>query len=458
MADLPEQLSATMRPAALPSVAIVGRANVGKSSLFNAICRERVAIVDARPGITRDRIAREITINERPIELVDTGGVGMESAQEIVDDVEMQIEIAIMQADLVLLVVDAQAGVHPLDKMIAGRLREGQKHTLVVANKSEREIDAQSAGDFYALGLGEPLLTAAAHRWGVTDLCERIVEELPESLGPAPDIDAVKLAIVGRRNVGKSTLINRLAREPRVVVSELPGTTRDSVDVRILVGETDFIVIDTAGVRRKKQINESVEFYSQVRTEAAVRRADVVVFMVDAPEEIGKVDKQFAAYIVDNYRPCVVAVNKIDRAGDVDPAQFDEYVHFHLPNLRFAPVVCISAQTGRRVPALLDMVQGLRSQALERVGTGALNRAMQEITTRKHPPSRGARPGNILYATQVGTEPPTIALFCNDSAKITPDYERYLANQLRQRMPFSSIPIRFAIRRRGGPQEEGDER
>ena len=440
----------------IPSVAIVGRANVGKSSIFNAICKERVAIVDPTPGVTRDRVAREVRLGDRLIELVDTGGVGMESATEIVEDVEMQIEIAVTQADLVLLVVDAQVGVHPLDLTISRRLRAAGKSVLVVANKAERRIDGRSVGDFHALGLGEPHPMSAAHRRGIGDLVERVAQELPPA-APAPaESLAARLAIVGRRNVGKSALINRLAQGPRVIVSELPGTTRDAVDVRIQVGDEAVVIIDTAGVRKRQQVKDSVDFYSQARTEDAVRRADVVVLMLEAPGEIGKLDKQLAAYVVEHYKPCLVAVNKLDLVEGINPAEFVEYVRFHLPNLRFAPVTCISALTGHNVPALLDMAHGLREQSLVRVRTSELNRAMQSITARKRPPSKTNKLGNILYATQVGAAPPTIALFANDSARITPDYERYLANQLRSELPFHNVPIRFVTRRRHGAGEEGE--
>ena len=443
----------------LPSVAIVGRANVGKSSLFNAICRQRVAIVDPTPGVTRDRIVREVTLQGRTFELVDTGGAGMESGDEITADVEMQIEIAITQAALVLLVVDAQTGLHPLDETTARRLREAGKDVIPVANKSEHERDARAAVDFFALGFGEPVRTAAAYGQGIRDLLERVASALPKTEEAPPRPESIKLAIVGRRNVGKSTLINYLAQEPRVVVSELPGTTRDSVDVRIRISRNgkeamDFVAIDTAGVRKRQQISESVDFYSHVRTQQAIKRADVVVHIVDAPGEIGKVDKQLADHVTSNYKPCVLAVNKIDMVKPPE-GEFNEYVRWHLPGLRFAPVVCISAKTGMNVFRLMELAQGLREQSMVRVKTSELNEAMSKITARKRPPTKGNRPGNILYATQVGTQPPTIALFVNDSANIPDDYERYLANQLWWEFAFSSVPVRFVVRRRGKPSEKG---
>ena len=440
----------------IPSVAIVGRANVGKSSLFNAICQRRVAIVDPTPGVTRDRIVQEVQAGGRTFELVDTGGVGMESAAEIVADVDMQIEIAITQAYLVLLVVDAQVGLHPLDRAIAQRLREARKNVLVIANKSERRRDAESAVDFFALGLGEPIAVSAAHTEGIGRVLERIVENLPPPGEVTQLPEPIKLAIVGRRNVGKSTLVNYLAREPRVVVSEVPGTTRDSVDVRLRWGELDILAIDTAGVRKKRQMSESVEFYSHVRTLHAIGRCDVAVHMLEAPSPVSKVDMQLAGHVAAERKPCILALNKMDLAQGKTQEQFERYVRWQLPPLKFAPLVFISARTGQNVLALLEAVQELHRQSLVRVGTGELNRAMEEITARRHPRSKGARPGNILYATQVGVGPPTIALFVNDSAWITEDYERYLANQLRARLPFSSIPIRFLTRRRQ-PVPEGEQ-
>jgi len=439
----------------LNSVAIVGRANVGKSSLFNAICGGRVAIVDSAPGVTRDRIAREVSLGGRTVELVDTGGVGMESAAEIVADVEMQIAIAIAQADLVLLVADAQAGVQPLDREIAQWLREADKRVLVVANKAERPRDAQAAVEFFELGFGEPICTSAAHRRGLTELSERILAALPHQQDVPPTPPALKLAIVGRRNVGKSTLINCLARQPRVVVSELPGTTRDSVDVHFQMGDQHFVAIDTAGVRRKKQLSEPVEFYSQARTRQAIQRADVVLHLMDATDQITRMDRQLADEIISSHKPCVIVLNKMDLVPEGLEKDFEQYVSGQLPGLRFAPLVCISALTGQHVLELVEVAQELRQQGETRVKTSELNRAVKEIVARRRPASRTNMPGNILYATQVDVLPPTIALFVNDSAHITPDYERYLANQLRNRLPYSHIPIRFVVRRRQRVPNEG---
>jgi len=433
----------------IPSVAIVGRANVGKSTLFNALCRSRIAIVDPTPGITRDRIAQEARVHDRTVELVDTGGVGMESAVEIADDVDMQIQIAIAQAHLILFVVDARAGRHPLDNEIAQRLRLAEKQVMVVANKADQDKDAQGVGEFFALGLGDPLAVSATQGKGMEELRDRIVALLPPAEEAEARREPIKVAFVGRRNVGKSTLINFLARAPRVIVSEMPGTTRDSVDVRFEAGDLDFIAIDTAGVRKKKQIIESVDFYSHVRTENAIARADVVVHILDAATNIGKVDKQLADQVTTRYKPCVIAVNKMDLVAQMaGEEEFLEYVRSHLPGLRFAPVVCMSAKTGENVFQMLGVAHELFEQAKERVRTSELNKVVGAIVTKRRPPSRTRHLGNILYATQLGSQPPTIALFVNDSATIAPDYERYVANQLRAALPFSNVPVRLVIRRR----------
>ena len=447
------------------SVAIVGRANVGKSSLFNALCGRRVAIVDSTPGITRDRVAREIRLDERTVEIVDTGGVGMESAEQIAADVDMQIQIAIAEAHLILMVVDARHGVHPLDRQIARRLRQAEKRVLVVANKAERQQDQHASGEFYEFGFGQPVCTSATQRYGITDLEQGILQKLPVQAEPQePGEEPLKLAIVGKRNAGKSTLINFLTQEERVVVSEMPGTTRDSVDVRFQFGDgarlREFIAIDTAGVRKKKQLKESVDFYSQVRTEHSIRRADVVVLMLDATVDITKVDLQLADQVVSHYKPCIVALNKFDLISeDFSDEKFISYVWREMPGLRFAPLVLMSAFTGENVIPMLEVVEKLHEESHVRVKTSELNDVMQEATGRRHPPSFDSRPANILYATQVDVAPPTIALFVNDAADIDDRYRRYLSNQLRDALPFSDIPLRFVTRRRHkAPEKSGGHR
>lgn len=431
----------------VPSVVIVGRPNVGKSSLFNAIYGSRVAIVEPTPGVTRDRITRVIERGETAFELVDTGGMGLE--EELAEHVERQIRIAIEQADLVLLVVDIRQGLQPLDRQIADELRRAGKQVLLVANKCDRAEQEAAAADFYALGFAELLTTSSTHRRGIQELLEKIEGILPEA--PPPErTEPMKIAFVGRRNVGKSTLVNYLAREPRVLVSEVPGTTRDAVDVHFRVDGIEFVAIDTAGVRRRKQLKENIDYYSNVRSHDSIRRADVVVHMMEAPIEVSRLDKQLASDIVEQHKPCVLAMNKLDLAMDTTWEEWEEYVRDRLKGVSYAPLVLISALTGEGVMPLLQTAQALHEQSFVRVSTGQLNRAMQEMTDRQPPPSTPSRQGRIFYATQVGVKPPTVALFTNYPELISDGYKRYLANQLRQRFAFTSIPIRFLVRGRQG--------
>jgi len=433
----------------IPTVVIVGRPNVGKSSLFNALCGQRVAIVEPTAGVTRDRISRTLTHGQTAFELVDTGGMGLEDADELAEDVQMQILIAIEQADLVLLVVDGKEGLQPLDNEIAQRLRQAGKDVIVVVSKCDRQADEALAADFYSLGLPQVRVTSATQRRGIEDLLDAVADALPEATPADPEApEPMRIAFVGRRNVGKSTLINYLANEPRVLVSEVPGTTRDSVDVRFRMGDLEFIAIDTAGLRRAKQIKDSIDYYSVARSRNSIRRADVVVLMMEAPMEIGRLEKQLADHVSSLYKPCVLAVNKMDLALGTEAEQFELYVRDRLPGAAFAPVVCISAETGRDVERLLGVAQLLHVQSLIRVPTGEINRAMQEAMGRQRPPSTSTTLCKIYYATQVSVKPPTIVLFTNDPSLITDDYKRYLANYLRARFAYNAIPIRFRVRAR----------
>ncbi len=431
----------------IPSVVIVGRPNVGKSSLFNAIYGSRVAIVEPTAGVTRDRITRTIERDGAALELVDTGGLGLE--QELAEHVEEQIRVAIEQANLVLLVLDVKKGPQPLDHQLADRLRKAGKEVLPVVNKCDRPEEEAAAADFYALGFPELYPASAAQRRGIDRLMDRVWELVPEADAPEA-AEPMKLAIVGRRNVGKSTLVNYLARKPRVVVSELPGTTRDSVDVHFRMDDMEFVAIDTAGVRKRKQLKDSIDFYSTARSFRSIRRSDVVVHMMEAPVEVSRLDRKLADQIIQRHKPCVLAMNKVDLAEGTTYAEWEEYVRDRLPGIAFAPLVCVSGLTGDGVLYLIQTAQALHEQSFVRVGTGELNRAMEEITNRVPPPSTGSRQGRIYYATQVDVKPPTVVLFANYPELIGENYKRYLANQLRETFPFTSIPIKFFVRGRGG--------
>ncbi len=447
-------LTATM--ARVPAVVIVGRPNVGKSSLFNAIYGSRVSIVEPTPGVTRDRVSRTVERDGLAFELVDTGGMGLHDSEELAADVQKQILTAIEQADLVLLVVDAQDGLQPMDGEIAARLREAGKRTLLVVNKCDEPREEAAASDFYALGFPEMFTVSAAHRRGIADLVDEVAAALPETRasGETPAPEPMKMAIVGRRNVGKSTLVNFLAHEPRMIVSEIPGTTRDAVDVRFRIGELEFIAIDTAGLRRNKQVKSSIDFYSAARSRSAILRADVTVLLMEAPLEIGRLEKHLADFITAEYRPCILAMNKMDLAHGVSREEFQVYIRERLPGVGFAPLVFISAQTGENVMHMVEAARTLYEQISIRVPTSDLNKVIEQATSRRPPPATGTRLGRIYYATQVAVKPPTVALFANEPELIGENYLRYLANQLRAAFGFNAIPIKFLVRAREHAKRE----
>jgi GTP-binding protein len=435
----------------LPVVAIVGRPNVGKSSLLNALCGRRVSIVEPTPGVTRDRVSVEMERGELRFELWDTGGIGIEDADDLTAEVERQIAIAMEMATLLLFVVDVRAGGTPLDEGVAERVRRAKKPHLLVANKAdEPALDAHGA-DFYRLGLGSPLPVSARERRNLEDLLDRMEDILRQASGPveARDEPLMKLAVVGRRNAGKSTLINALAGADRVITSEVPGTTRDAVDIRFSRGGRSFVAIDTAGLRKKKSVRSSVEFYSRVRAEESIRRCDVALLVIDATEKVGRVDKQIADYVVSHYRGCVVALNKWDRVpSDVGPDAYVRYLHETLPGLHFAPVTFLSAMTGLNVDGTLDLALEIFRQMLTRVSTAEVNRVIEEAQRVRRPPIRKGRQPKIFFAAQTEVNPPTVVLFANFPAFIKSDYRRYLQNRLREALPCSEVPIKLVFRMR----------
>lgn len=436
---------------ALPRVVIVGRPNVGKSSLLNALRRARVSIVDPRAGITRDRVSVLVRHNERYFELVDTGGIGLVDDDHLETQVEEQIRFAIERATVILFVVDASADPTALDLEVAQRLRQTDKPVVVVANKVDDPRHEPQAAAFVRLGHGTPICTSALHGRGRTELLDRVVELLGEAAvteGPAAPV--MKLAIVGKRNAGKSTLVNALAGEERMIVSEIPGTTRDAVDVRFERDGRTFVAIDTAGVRKKSSMND-IDFYSHTRALKSIRRADVVLLLIESMVPVAEVDLKLAAAVLEEYKPVVLAVTKWDLARDrTTAAEFGEYLTRVIPALNFAPVVFLAARTGENVQAAVDVALSLHAQANIRLPTAGLNEVLQEILALRGPsPKRGTKPLKIYYATQVAVAPPTIVLFCNQPRLVREDYRRFLLNRLRERTPFKEVPVRLWFRPRG---------
>jgi GTPase len=440
----------------VPQIVIVGRPNVGKSSIFNWLAGRRLAIVDPTAGVTRDRVNHLIEIRDRFAELVDTGGMGIEDSDNLTDLVEEQIQTAVDSASLILFVVDTREGLVPLDHEVAKRLRYVTPPVILVANKTDHEAIESQADEFYRFGRKMIRVSARENR-GKDELLEEIYQRLPESSPDQapPDETVMKVAIVGRRNTGKSTLVNTLAKAERMIVSEVPGTTRDSVDVRFELDGKAFIAIDTPGFRRKKSIGTDVDFYSTHRAQRSIRRADVSLLFFDASQRISKVDKQLCDYIAQQYKPCMFVVNKWDLMADSMPSEkWVTYLRDTFRTMWYVPIAFITGQSGKNVKALLNHAQMLYKQSLSRVSTSHLNKLLRGALEQNPPPDHQGRREKIYYATQVAAQPPTIVLFCNAPRGLTAQYQRYLLGAFREKLNFGEVPIKLYLRKR----EHGDQR
>ena len=446
----PRILKTEIIAVSLPIVAIVGRPNVGKSSLFNCLAGRRIAIVDPTPGVTRDRVSTLIEVGKRYVQLVDTGGMGIEDVDNLTAQVEQQIQYALEQADVILFVVDGRSGIAPLDETVVERLRHIHKPILCVANKCDSaDLDAQTA-EFYKFGQGRILCVSAQQNRNRDELLRQIAALLPpprddESVPAEP---ALKLAIVGRRNTGKSTFINCLAESERMIVSEVAGTTRDSVDVHFQRDGLSFLAIDTAGVRKKKSVANDIEFYSVARAERSIRRADVVLLFHDASAKISKVDKQLADYVLEQHKPAIFVINKWDLLAPLPTGKMADYLRKTFPNLDYVPLAFITAKTNRNVHAVLNLAQNLHKQASARVATPELNRIIRDAITASPPPLRQNRRPKIYFGTQVASNPPTIVLFTNGPELFDNTYQRYLIKTFRDQLPFNDVPIKLYLRQR----------
>ncbi len=432
----------------LPIVAIVGRPNVGKSSLLNCLARQRIAIVEPTAGVTRDRVSALVEHEDRWFELVDTGGMGIESKAGLAADVDRQIATAIAEASLVLFVVDVRDGLVPLDRHVADRLRPVEAPVIVAANKADTDRLETAAAEFHALGYEPVLPVSAKHRRGRRELLEAVRAALPSaSADEAPADVAMKIAVVGKRNAGKSAFINALAGSERVIVSEVPGTTRDAVDVPFEKDGLTYVAIDTAGLRKRKALSGDIEFYSMTRALASIRRADVVLFLIDAAVPVSRVDKKLGAEIEKQMKPVVIVVNKWDLAKDrATTAAYTDYLTEVLPGLAWAPLAFTTATESRNVLSVIDLARSLYKQACTRVPTAELNRVVEDAIRARRPPSPRARLPRVYFATQVAVRPPTIVLSVNDPDLFREDYRRFIENRFRDELPFPEVPIRLVLR------------
>jgi GTP-binding protein len=445
----------------IPKVVVVGRPNVGKSSLFNWIVGKRIAIEDPTAGVTRDRLVQRVELDGRVCDLVDTGGMGFDDPDGLTSQIDRQIESGLAEAALVVFVVEVRSGLLPADRDVAERVRKTGATVLLVANKADDPKFDVHAHEFDSLGFGEPLVVSVRQNRNRDDLIEAIVEHLPEAWpeeeAEGAELPEMKLAIVGRRNVGKSTFVNALAKEERVITSPVAGTTRDSVDVRFEVDGHPFLAIDTPGLRRAKSRKTDIDFYSTHRAQRSVRRADVVLLFFDATEPIGKVDKQLADTVAEESKPVVLVVNKWDLyAGDVKQQEWVQYLRDTFRTMPWAPVEFVTAKNGRNVKAVVDTAQRLFRQSRTRVPTAKLNAILRGAIEANQPPAdtRG-KPVRIFYATQVETAPPTIVLSTSAPKSVSDPYRRYLLGVLRKHTPFREVPIKLLVRGRTveGPGE-----
>jgi GTP-binding protein len=453
---------------AKPVVALVGRPNVGKSTLFNRLTGERLAIVDDIPGTTRDRLLAEANWNGYFFYVMDTGGIdpakskGHEplsvGSKNFIKEIRAQAEVAIAESDVILFLVDGQVGITPADREIADILRKKQRYEegtplppiILVVNKSESAKIRQNAAEFYELGLGQPYSVSALHGTGTGDLLDEVVSHIEAMGEDTEEDDSVKIAIVGKPNAGKSSLLNKIVGQERAIVSPIPGTTRDAVDTKLLYEDIPITLIDTAGIRRRGKVSPGVEKYSVLRSMKAIERADVAILVIDATTSITAQDAHIAGYIKDAWKSAIVVVNKWDLV-EKDAYTINDYtahIRHELNFMDYVPMVFISALTGKRVDQVLPLALRVQEERLVRLSTSQLNKIVQRAQDRHAPPSRTGRPLRIYYGTQVRSDPPTFMLYVNNPELAHFTYLRYLENQIREDYPYIGTPIRLVLKKR----------
>ncbi|HOV40418.1 MAG TPA: ribosome biogenesis GTPase Der [Oscillospiraceae bacterium] len=437
---------------ALPIVAVVGRPNVGKSTLFNKLIGKRLSIVEDTPGVTRDRIYSKCEWRNREFMLVDTGGIEPDSDDVILSQMRRQAEIAIEKADVIILVTDISAGVTANDFEVASMLMKSGKPIVLCVNKCDwiGEPPAELY-EFYNLGLGDPFPVSAVHGHGTGDLLDEVFKHLPDEDESMDDSEYVKVAVIGKPNVGKSSLINRIAGEERVIVSDIAGTTRDAIDTAIENDKGKFIFIDTAGIRKKSKVLEEIERYSVLRAYMAVDRSDVCVIVIDAQVGFTEQDSKVAGYAHEQGKGCIVAVNKWDAVEKDDKTMnaFRKDLEEKFSFMSYVPFIFISAKTGQRIEKLFELIKYVNEQNSMRISTGMLNDVLAYATARVQPPSDKGKRLKIYYMTQPSTKPPTFVVFVNKAELFHFSYQRYIENQIRETFGLEGTPIRFIIRERG---------
>ena len=435
-----------------PVVAIVGRPNVGKSTLFNALAGDKSSSVKETPGVTRDRIYADVTWLDKSFTMIDTGGIEPDSSDVILSQMREQAQIAIDTADVIVFITDVRQGLVDADAKVADMLRRSGKPVVLVVNKVDSvQKFMMDVYEFYNLGIGEPFAISAANRQGLGDMLDEVVKNFPEGAGEDEEDDIPKIAIVGKPNVGKSSLVNKLLGEDRVIVSDIAGTTRDAVDTRVTWEGRDYIFIDTAGLRRKGKVREDIERYSVIRTVTAVERADIVVVMIDASEGVTEQDAKIAGIAHEKGKGVIIAVNKWDAIE-----KNDKTIYKHTNRIRevlsfmpYAEIVFISAKTGLRISRLFETLDAVIENQTMRIQTGVLNEILAEAVAMQQPPSDRGRRLKIFYMTQVAVKPPTFVIFVNDKELMHFSYTRYLENKIRDAFDFGGTPLKFIIRERG---------
>ncbi len=435
-----------------PIVAVVGRPNVGKSTLFNRLAGERISIVQDTPGVTRDRIYADVEWTGRKFTLIDTGGMEIGAEDVILKQILQQAEIAIETADVILFITDAKAGMTDDDKQVANMLRRTKKPVVLAVNKIDNvNRDSMNIYEFYELGIGDPIAISAGQALGLGDMLDEVISYFPENAEAEKEEEVIKVAIIGKPNVGKSSLINKILGEDRLIVSNIPGTTRDAIDTPIEIDGQKYVFIDTAGMRRKSKIKEEIERFSIIRAVTAVERCDVAILVIDANEGITDQDTKIAGIAHERGRAAIVAVNKWDaiEKNDKTMNQYLKDIGNELAYMPYAPKVFISALTGQRITRMLELIQTVYQNHALRISTGVLNDVLIEATAMQQPPADKGRQLKLYYMTQVSIKPPTFVIFVNDRELFHFSYKRYIENQLREAFGFVGTPIHFIVREKG---------